>query len=114
MVLGVCVSEGSSAADDVQQPARVRSLLKDIRETRLAKIRQGIEALNGTYLQMDHVALTEVNEIRPVFSQAFAQIRRLEQTARQTRPAVPTNDYSSTSLDPSSSTGLQLDDLSRY
>jgi GINS complex subunit 2 len=44
-----------SAADDIQQPAVLRSLLKDLREVRQAKIRLGLRnegVMRGSYLQV--------------------------------------------------------------
>jgi GINS complex subunit 2 len=40
-----------SAADDLQNPDKIRTLLKDLREARQAKSREGLKKL-------DHIALT--------------------------------------------------------
>jgi hypothetical protein len=42
----------------------VRRLLRDLREVRQAKVREGMIALNESYLQMDGLGGMEVNEIR--------------------------------------------------
>lgn len=44
-----------SASDDIASPATLRSLLKDIREVRQAKIRTGLQSegvMQGSYLQV--------------------------------------------------------------
>ncbi|KAI8826924.1 DNA replication complex GINS protein PSF2 [Fimicolochytrium jonesii] len=65
------------ASDDVPQADLVRTLLKDLREARQRKARQGLQALDPYYLQMDNLGLMEINEIRPFFSKAFNELRRL-------------------------------------
>ena len=40
-----------SASDDFQNPEKIRSLLKDIREARQAKSREGL-------VKLDHIALS--------------------------------------------------------
>lgn len=48
------VADLLSAADDVSQPVQLRSLLKDLREVRQAKIRIGLQSegvMRGSYLQ---------------------------------------------------------------
>jgi hypothetical protein len=43
-----------SASDDVQNPDKIRSLLKDLREARQAKSRDGLEKLNHNELSVGH------------------------------------------------------------
>ncbi|KXS14897.1 DNA replication complex GINS protein PSF2, partial [Gonapodya prolifera JEL478] len=58
-------------------PDQIRTLLKDIRERRQHKARQGLGVLDGKYLQLDNITLQELNEIRPFFSRANAMLARL-------------------------------------
>lgn len=51
------------AADDLTQPGTLRSLLKDIRDMRQAKIRQGLQSegvMRGSYLQVSRLRLLTV------------------------------------------------------
>ncbi|KAG0225338.1 DNA replication protein psf2 [Actinomortierella wolfii] len=66
-----------NACDDIPQPDAVRTLLKDIREARQSKARKGVAALDMSYIQMDDIGLMEINEIRPFFTKAFAELHRL-------------------------------------
>ncbi|RUS15600.1 hypothetical protein BC937DRAFT_92243 [Endogone sp. FLAS-F59071] len=66
------------ALDDIPSADRVRKLLKDLRETRQSKAREGLGGLTATYLQMDNLSLMEINEIRPFFIRAFNEMRRLQ------------------------------------
>ncbi|KAG5440576.1 hypothetical protein PCK2_000401 [Pneumocystis canis] len=65
------------APDDMDQPDLIRRLLRDLRETRQGKTRDGLASLNETHLQMDHLGSMEINEIRPFFAKSMDQIRRL-------------------------------------
>ncbi|CCJ31195.1 unnamed protein product, partial [Pneumocystis jirovecii] len=65
------------ASDDMDQPDLIRRLLRDLRETRQGKTRQGLSSLNETHLQMDNLGSMEINEIRPFFAKSMDQMRRL-------------------------------------
>ncbi|KAF8936598.1 DNA replication protein psf2 [Dissophora ornata] len=67
-----------NACDDIPSADTVRTLLKDLREARQSKARQGVAALGLTYLQMDNISLMEINEIRPFFTKAFYEIQKLK------------------------------------
>lgn len=44
-----------SASDDLEEPDRLRSLLKDLREARQAKSREGLRVLDNNALQARHM-----------------------------------------------------------
>ncbi|GAA6022591.1 hypothetical protein JCM11491_000694 [Sporobolomyces phaffii] len=69
------------AADDISNPDRLRLLLKDIREARQSKIREGLGAINSVHLGMPNLSAMEVNELKPFFSQAFVRLTQLEPLA---------------------------------
>ena len=90
------------APDDMPSPERVRSLLKDLREVRQGKAREGLEHLNpvelnvsSSYLGANRVPASyaafraqvtgfsqmELNEIRPFFSLAFKRLLQLDPQA---------------------------------
>lgn len=69
-----------AAPDDVPDVDIVRRLLRDIRETRQAKARDGLEVLEDKVLQMDNIGWTEINEIRGVFAGSMDVLRRLQET----------------------------------
>ncbi|KAI9247879.1 DNA replication complex GINS protein PSF2 [Sporodiniella umbellata] len=66
-----------TAADDIPNVGQIRGLLKNLRETRQAKARLGLDYLDDKYLGMNNLSLMEVNEIRPFFTKAFEGMRRL-------------------------------------
>ncbi|KAI9014797.1 Psf2-domain-containing protein [Gaertneriomyces semiglobifer] len=77
------------ASDDIPHAEEVRTLLKDLREARQAKARKGLEALDPYYLQMDNLGLMEINEIRPIFTKAFNELRRItpDQSLTDSQPS---------------------------
>ncbi|KAI6047510.1 DNA replication complex GINS protein PSF2 [Pisolithus marmoratus] len=55
------------APDDVQNSEKVRSLLKDLREARQAKSREGLAKLDHSELSLPNLCSMEINELRPFF-----------------------------------------------
>ncbi|KAJ6628926.1 DNA replication complex GINS protein PSF2 [Mycena sp. CBHHK59/15] len=65
------------ASDDLPNPEKVRTLLKDLREARQAKARAGLESLKHSTLGLSNLSAMEINEIRPFFIQAMAVLGQL-------------------------------------
>ncbi|EMD40954.1 hypothetical protein CERSUDRAFT_131377 [Gelatoporia subvermispora B] len=60
-----------TAPDDFPNPDKIRSLLKDIREARQAKSREGLSKLDHSELSLPNLCSMEINEIRPFFIRAM-------------------------------------------
>ncbi|GJJ07176.1 hypothetical protein Clacol_001376 [Clathrus columnatus] len=69
------------ASDDLHNPDRLRSLLKDLREARQAKSREGLRKLNHEMLEIPNLCSMELNEIRPFFARAMDVMIRLQSDA---------------------------------
>ncbi|GAA6026483.1 hypothetical protein JCM10207_002517, partial [Rhodosporidiobolus poonsookiae] len=69
------------ASDDVPAPDRVRLLLKDIREARQAKVREGLAAVNAVHLAMPNLSTLELSELRPFFTLSFQRLAALDPLA---------------------------------
>ncbi|WVQ97352.1 DNA replication complex GINS protein PSF2 [Kwoniella sp. CBS 9459] len=70
-----------TAADDLIQPSTLRSLLKDLREVRQAKIRLGLQSegvMRGTYLQVTNLTPLELSELKPFLVKAMGMMQSLE------------------------------------
>ncbi|RDB19926.1 DNA replication complex GINS protein PSF2 [Hypsizygus marmoreus] len=65
------------ASDDLENPDKIRSLLKDLREARQAKSREGLKELDHSDLNLPNLCSMEINEIRPFFVQAMALMTQL-------------------------------------
>ncbi|KAI9492653.1 DNA replication complex GINS protein PSF2 [Zychaea mexicana] len=76
-----------SAPEDVPNSEQIRRYLKDLRETRQSKARAGLAVLDDRYLGMNNLSLMEINEIRPFFSRAFLEMRKLNhEDSRSSQP----------------------------
>ncbi|KAF8138382.1 hypothetical protein EV363DRAFT_1427305 [Boletus edulis] len=66
------------ASDDVQNAEKVRSLLKDLREARQSKSRDGLSQIDNSELSLPNLCLMEINEIRPYFVKAMNVFTQLK------------------------------------
>ncbi|WRT64096.1 uncharacterized protein IL334_001025 [Kwoniella shivajii] len=89
------------ASDDLTQPSMLRSLLKDLREVRQAKIRIGLQSegvMRGTYLQVTNLTPLELSELKPFLVKAMGIMQSLEprrddEDEDDNNNAVPGRDY---------------------
>ncbi|KAG6842040.1 hypothetical protein C0991_003566 [Blastosporella zonata] len=65
------------ASDDLETPDKLRSLLKDLREARQAKSRDGLQSLDHSELSLPNLCSMEINEIRPFFVQSMHLLTHL-------------------------------------
>ncbi|KAG6878575.1 hypothetical protein C0993_003030 [Termitomyces sp. T159_Od127] len=73
------------ASDDLENPDKLRYILKDLREARQAKSREGLQTLDHSELSLPNLCSMEINEIRPFFVQSMHLMTQLvrEPTAAQ-------------------------------
>jgi len=65
-------------------------LLKDLREARQAKSREGLQKLDHSELSLPNLCSMEINEIRPFFIRAMSVLIQLARDrARSGEPAQP-------------------------
>ncbi|KAI9804502.1 MAG: DNA replication protein psf2 [Sarcosagium campestre] len=75
-----------SAADDLVEPDAVRSLLRDLREVRMAKIRAGVSVLDGAGpVSLKGVGSMEVGEGRAFIGGVVNALRKITASREQTR-----------------------------
>ncbi|KAK7676875.1 hypothetical protein QCA50_020131 [Cerrena zonata] len=65
------------AFEDIENPEKLRSLLKDIQEARQAKSREGLSKIDHSELSLPNLCSMEINEIRPVFIRAMGVLTQL-------------------------------------
>ncbi|ESK95068.1 dna replication complex gins protein psf2 [Moniliophthora roreri MCA 2997] len=65
------------APDDLENTDQIRSLLKDLREARQAKSRDGLAVLDRGETSMPNLCAMEINEIRPFFIYAKGVLSQL-------------------------------------
>lgn len=69
------------AADDFMEDVdTVRGLLQDLKELRMTKIRDGLQLVNESHMQMDGIGLMELNEARPIISQAMSVLQKAKES----------------------------------
>ncbi|KAI9513257.1 DNA replication complex GINS protein PSF2 [Russula earlei] len=66
-----------TAPDDIPNSDKIRSLLKDIREARQAKSRDGLQKIDHSELSLPNLCSMEINEIRPFFVRAMGVLTQL-------------------------------------
>ncbi|KAF8499986.1 hypothetical protein JB92DRAFT_3084460 [Gautieria morchelliformis] len=69
------------ASDDLQNADKIRGLLKDLREARQAKSREGLRKLDHLTLGLPHLCSMEINEIRPFFVKAMDVMGKIKSEA---------------------------------
>lgn len=76
-----------AASDDVPEPDRVRQLLRDVREVRLAKMRKEVELLSGDGegTRLDGVGAMELAESRGFLAGVIDGLRKIDASREQAR-----------------------------
>ncbi|KAI9480343.1 MAG: DNA replication complex GINS protein PSF2 [Benjaminiella poitrasii] len=82
-----------AAPDDIPNAEQIHKLLKDLRETRQAKSRSGLAALDDKWLGMNNLSFMEINEIRPFFSRAFNEMRKLTQAEKKQEESMQSQSF---------------------
>ncbi|KAK9460792.1 uncharacterized protein V1516DRAFT_677668 [Lipomyces oligophaga] len=101
----------SSAADDLDcAPHVVRNLLRDLREIRQSKVREGLRALDAVYVQLDNVGAMELNEIRPLVTMTMNELRAFKKVDDQDDDLEgPTDIYGESDIDDEIPEGSQME-----
>ncbi|KAF2898306.1 hypothetical protein ILUMI_07877 [Ignelater luminosus] len=75
------------ATDDISRADEIRTIIKDIWDIRMSKIRSSVDTLvrnAGFYATVDHLTLMEINTMRPLLPHALDQVYRMKK-AQSTR-----------------------------
>lgn len=68
------------AADDITRSDEIRTIIKDIWDTRMSKIRTSMDGLvkeGGSYAALDNLTMMEINAARPLLPHALDQLYRI-------------------------------------
>lgn len=69
------------ATDDISRADEIRTIIKDIWDIRMSKIRSSVDILvrnAGFYATVDHLTLMEINTMRPLLPHALDQVYRMK------------------------------------
>ncbi|XP_002735099.1 DNA replication complex GINS protein PSF2-like [Saccoglossus kowalevskii] len=83
------------AANDIPRADEVRTLIKDIWDVRIAKLRSSIDRFvsdQETHARLDNLSLMEINTIRPFLTLALDHMHTLRMNTQQSSRAAPTQD----------------------
>lgn len=67
--------------DFIDSPHELRSLIQDLREIRMLKLRQGFSMIDDEYLEMTGLSLMEINEVRPFLLKTMDKLRDLKKVS---------------------------------
>jgi len=73
------------ASDDVPRADEIRTIIKDIWDIRMSKLRSSVDSMikkSSMYAAVDNLTLMEINSIRPILPHALDQIYRMKSTKR--------------------------------
>ncbi|KAJ9594891.1 hypothetical protein L9F63_013816, partial [Diploptera punctata] len=74
-----------AAAEDIPRSDEIRTIIKDIWDIRMSKLRSSIDAFvksGGSHAKLDHLTALEINSIRPLLPHALDELHRLENALR--------------------------------
>lgn len=69
------------AAEDIPRSDEIRTIIKDIWDTRMSKLRTSVDTLikvGGTHAALDNLTSIEINAIRPLLPHALDQLYRIK------------------------------------
>ncbi|XP_017773934.1 PREDICTED: probable DNA replication complex GINS protein PSF2 [Nicrophorus vespilloides] len=75
----------SAAPDDIPRTDEIRTIIKDIWDMRMSKLRASVDSMmkeSGSYAAVDNLTIMEINSIRPILPHALDQLYRLKKAAR--------------------------------
>lgn len=74
-----------NASDDLSDEVhKLKSLIQDLKEIRLIKIKKGLTLVNESHLQLDNLSLMEINEIRPFVVSVMSKLTDLTDAVTET------------------------------
>ncbi|XP_050345471.1 probable DNA replication complex GINS protein PSF2 [Nymphalis io] len=79
-----------AAAEDIPRAAEIKTIIKDIWDIRMSKLRTSMDALmksGGSYGRLDHLTMMEINSVKPILPQAMDELHRIKMMTRQTASA---------------------------
>lgn len=84
----------AKASDDVADLShQLRSVIQDLREIRLIKIKNGLRELNEANMELTNLSLMEINEIRPFILQVMGKLGKLYEASKTIEDEEDDYDY---------------------
>ncbi|VVC91831.1 probable DNA replication complex GINS protein PSF2 [Leptidea sinapis] len=80
-----------AAADDVPNATEIKTIIKDIWDIRMSKLRTSMDALmksGGSYGRLDHLTMMEINSVKPLLPSAMDELLTIKMRTRKNMPAT--------------------------
>lgn len=74
------------AYDDIPRADEIRTIIKDIWDIRMSKLRSSVDILiknDDTFAATDHLTLLEINSVRPIVPNALNQLHKLQSVTKE-------------------------------
>ncbi|CAH0406261.1 unnamed protein product [Chilo suppressalis] len=87
LILGV-------AAEDVPNAAEIKTIIKDIWDIRMSKLRTSMDALmksGGSYGRLDHLTMMEINSVKPLLPSAMDELYKIKMMTKRAPTAANLN-----------------------
>ncbi|XP_022819942.1 probable DNA replication complex GINS protein PSF2 [Spodoptera litura] len=75
-----------TASEDVPNAAEIKTIIKDIWDIRMSKLRTSMDALmksGGGYGRLDHLTMMEINSAKPLLPSAMDYLLQIQKKAQQ-------------------------------
>ncbi|CAH0701530.1 unnamed protein product [Spodoptera exigua] len=75
-----------AASEDVPNAAEIKTIIKDIWDIRMSKLRTSMDALmksGGGYGRLDHLTMMEINSAKPILPSAMDYLLQIQKKAQQ-------------------------------
>ncbi|KAM3961304.1 DNA replication complex GINS protein PSF2-like protein [Aphomia sociella] len=78
-----------AAGDDIPNSSEIKTIIKDIWDIRMSKLRTSMDALmksGGSYGRLDHLTMMEINSVKPLLPAAMDDLLRIQMMSKKTAP----------------------------
>ncbi|XP_034840159.1 probable DNA replication complex GINS protein PSF2 [Maniola hyperantus] len=86
-----------TASEDIPRAAEIKTIIKDIWDIRMSKLRTSMDALmksGGSYGRLDHLTMMEINSVKPILPAAMDELYRIKKMTRKQAPNLNTSIFS--------------------
>lgn len=69
------------ASEDVPRASEIKTIIKDIWDIRMSKLRTSMDALmksGGSYGRLDHLTMMEINSVKPLLPAAMDDLLKIQ------------------------------------
>ncbi|XP_063620925.1 probable DNA replication complex GINS protein PSF2 [Cydia splendana] len=83
-----------TAPEDVPRAAEIKTIIKDIWDIRMSKLRTSMDALmkaGGSYGRLDHLTMMEINSVKPLLPEAMDELHRIQMMTSKNIPSSSLN-----------------------